>query len=172
MWVPLHIIQLDPEDWRRYRALRLDALRQEPEAFASNLDENIARPDSYWRRRLEEASVGQYDWLLFAQHDNALVGMVGALDKGVPQTVEIGAMYVMPAQRGRGIGERLLHAILDLIARSRLDVVQAELTVRTSQVAALSVYRRMGFEPVKNVENQASQEHDGKQTLRRIMARA
>ena len=45
----------DPDDWRIYRELRLQALREEPQAYASTLDRELQLTDQQWRDRLGKA---------------------------------------------------------------------------------------------------------------------
>jgi RimJ/RimL family protein N-acetyltransferase len=53
-------------------------------------------------------------------------------------------MYVTPAHRGRGIGSRLLEAVLDR-ARSLPGVSQVHLCVGSTSVEARHLYERSGF---------------------------
>jgi hypothetical protein len=41
----VRVIELPPDRWREYRALRLAALRSDPIAFGSTYEESIAYPD-------------------------------------------------------------------------------------------------------------------------------
>ena len=45
----------DPDDWRIYRELRLQALREEPQAYASTLDRELQLTDQQWRSGLGKA---------------------------------------------------------------------------------------------------------------------
>ncbi|MDA8384946.1 MAG: hypothetical protein M0Z88_01615, partial [Actinomycetota bacterium] len=49
----IRIERLDEEDWRRWRELRLEALAEAPEAFASNLVDWAGQGDreERWRSR-------------------------------------------------------------------------------------------------------------------------
>ena len=72
------IVQLTADDWQAYKAIRLEALRNAPQAFGSTYADNMKHPDSFWRGRLEEAAAGERSWLLFARHEDQLVGLIGA----------------------------------------------------------------------------------------------
>ena len=52
-------------------------------------------------------------------------------------------LYVVPALRGHGIGEALMHSVL-ATCRSR-DAAWIELNTGESDVAARSLYRKLGF---------------------------
>jgi hypothetical protein len=45
----------DPDDWRIYRELRLRALHEEPQAYASRLERELQLTDQQWRDRLGRA---------------------------------------------------------------------------------------------------------------------
>lgn len=131
--------KLSPEAWPVYRTLRLEALRTEPHAFAASHAVNAARPDDWWRGRLENAQVDPRRTLLFAFDDEAAVGMVGAYPNEEGEA-EIIAMYVRPAARGRGVGRLLMRAVLEELGGS------AVLDVRAAQSAAVALYHACGFE--------------------------
>src|SRR5512139_952207 len=111
------IITLPPEDWQRYREIRLEALKIEPAAFSSRYEENRLRPPEYWQGRLAGAARGEQSCLLFAQVDGALVGMMGVVYEEETLTAEIVSVYVSPDWRGKGVGHALMEAILAEIRR-------------------------------------------------------
>ena len=53
-------------------------------------------------------------------------------------------MYVVPGERGRGLGRELVVAVLET-ARTRPGVGVVQLTVSEGNDAALQLYRRAGF---------------------------
>jgi ribosomal protein S18 acetylase RimI-like enzyme len=140
----MDIITLHPDDWARYRALRLEALRTEPQAFGSAYADQVHHPESFWRWRLAQAAENQADWLLFAQEDGQLIGMINGHVGAEPGIVDIFAMYVTPARRGRGVAGALLQAVLH-IARQQEGLRTARLHVNAGQTAALRLYQRAGF---------------------------
>ena len=46
------IIKLSAEHWAKYKAIRLEALKSDPIAFADIYDNVVVYEDSYWRNRL------------------------------------------------------------------------------------------------------------------------
>ncbi|HEU5430509.1 MAG TPA: GNAT family N-acetyltransferase [Thermomicrobiales bacterium] len=130
-----------PKRWREYRRLRLEALRSDPDAFSSTYVETERFPDDFWRRRLADPDV----IFRFAERAGRLVGMAGALCDQNPVTIV--SVYVAPAERGTGLGKRLLTAVLGAIAaRPGLDAVR--LWVSETQPAAIALYGALGFLPV------------------------
>jgi len=142
------IITLDPERWEEYRALRLQALRQDASSFGSSYEENVDHPEDFWRGRLEEAQRKVETVTLFAEVDGRLVGMLGAhraLRLKTRHVATVYGVYVDPAVRGQGVGRQLMQALLDEIGRIP-EIEKLELTVNTENPAALALYRRFGFE--------------------------
>jgi ribosomal protein S18 acetylase RimI-like enzyme len=140
----IEIVRLNPAAWPDYKALRLEALYTEPQAFGSTYADNLKHPDSFWQKRLESAVIGHDNWLLFARVQDRLVGMVGAFVQDGEHVVHIISMYVTPNFRGRGIARALMSAILSEISQNE-TLKTAQLTVNADQQAAIRVYERAGF---------------------------
>ncbi len=68
----LKIRQLTAEDATRYKALRLEALRNHPEAFGSDYEAEKDRPIERYATRLES----EQSMTFGAFHENELVGVV------------------------------------------------------------------------------------------------
>lgn len=145
---PFRIITLDPQDWPRYRALRLEALSESPQAYSSTYADMITRPESFWRGRLEEAQAGEHTWLLFSEEDGRLTGIMGAFrEPDEPAVAHVVSVYVTPEKRGTGAAGALLEALLETV-RSTGTFRVARLGVNPEQARALALYRRAGFRKV------------------------
>ncbi len=143
----IQIIKLKPEEWPLYRQIRLEALLNDPQAFGPAYADSLHYPDTFWQGRLQDAQAGERSWLLFAREDDRLVGMIGAFRPEESNEVHIVAVYVSPDKRGQGIGNALMDAILAGV--SHLAAVQkAVLGVNKTQVAAVALYQRFGFQVV------------------------
>src|SRR5512138_3716001 len=104
----IEIIQLPPEQWERYRKIRLESLLEEPQAFGSSYTTMQQQPPEYWKGRLADAAQGKKSLLLFAQEGDRLVGMIGAFFGEEPDVGEIVSVYASRAVRGRGVGKTLM----------------------------------------------------------------
>ena len=134
------IRRLLPADAADYRELRLEALRDHPEAFTAAFEEERERPVEWTAARLEEGFV------LGGRADGGLLGCAGFFVRHGPKLSHKGVlwgMYVRPAGRGSGLSRALIAAIIDH-ARGKVD--ELTLSVATENVAALGAYRAMGFE--------------------------
>ncbi len=54
---PFKIRRLEPQDVAVYRELRLEGLKNHPEAFGASWDDEIDKPDAWWTERLEANTV-------------------------------------------------------------------------------------------------------------------
>jgi ribosomal protein S18 acetylase RimI-like enzyme len=134
---------LQDEEWERARDLRLRALADAPESFASSLEQEERLSESAWRERMapSDSSV----WFVDATDDDELVGMaVGALDDP-PKTAYLFGMWVEPGRRRSGIGKRLVETVIEW-GRTR-GAVRIELEVNELTRPAVALYQACGFTP-------------------------
>ena len=126
-----------PDEWVRWRDMRLNALREAPESFCSSLSEWENQGERRWRDRLVDVSVN-----FIARLDGHDAGMVSAMASD--QEVELLSMWVAPFARGRGVGDELVNAVIkwsDSHLGRRLI-----LRVLSGNHRAAALYLRRGFE--------------------------
>ncbi len=70
-------------------------------------------------------------------------------DLTLPNMIEIGGVFTFPEFRQRGIGAQLVH---DLVARIRSASKKPSLQVDVTNVAALSIYQKAGWQIAGNLE--------------------
>lgn len=142
----IQIITLDPSRWPEYKALRLRALKEDPQAFASKYEEQLAYSDDKWQKRIQEAVDGK-SWLLFAQTDGELVGMAVGFQtpKDVQdKTANIASVFVVTEARGQGVAKKLMNELTNKI-KSSDRVTKLKLEVNIDQTAALKLYESLEF---------------------------
>ncbi len=147
----VEIIELPPEQWRRYREIRLESLREEQQAFGSSYADMEQRPETYWQERLADATHGEKSWLFFAQRGEQLIGMIGAFFDEVQEAAHIVSVYVTKKERGKGVGKVLMERILAEIGKNE-GIHKAFLGVNQEQTAAVEMYRHFGFMVTSEVE--------------------
>ena len=141
---PLVIRRLRPEEAEVFWALRLHGLREHPEAFGASYEEDAALPIETVRARLG----GGGPQVVLGAFDGArLVGVAG-LRREEPRKVahkaRVWGMYVLPESRSRGVGRRLLTALLDE-GRKMEGVERVLLSVSVGNASAQALYRAIGF---------------------------
>jgi ribosomal protein S18 acetylase RimI-like enzyme len=146
----ISITTLNPSRWEEAKILRLEALQQDPSAFGSSYDEEVAFEDHVWKTRLETAVHRDNIITLYAEFNGQLVGMMGAgWSKYIKykHIASIYAVYVTPSMRGRSIGSQLLHTLLDELATIP-QIEKVKLMVTTNQSAAIALYEKSGFKSI------------------------
>ena len=122
-----------------YRDIRLEALRQHPEAFAATFEDEFAKPSDWFEERIAQSRIfGAF----LAQ---ALVGVVGLRtheDAKQRHKAMLWGMYVRREASQYGIGKRLLDAA---VAYASNHVEQLQLAVVTENEAARRLYAKAGF---------------------------
>jgi GNAT superfamily N-acetyltransferase len=95
-----------PDAWEAWRDLRLRALRIDPDAFGAAWDRERDFTEADWRARLDAG------YAVLGLLDGEPVGLGGLYSpqRGVSCVV---AMWVVPEHRGRGVGRRILDAVLE-----------------------------------------------------------
>lgn len=138
----MQIRRLSPEDAQAFRALRLRALREHPQAFTSSHEEDAQVPLQVTAARLD--SPRHSFWGAF--HGQELVGMLGLERETRAKNrhkATVVAMYVAPEAAGRGVGRQLLEALLAQARGERLESLV--LTVTEGNDSARRLYERCGF---------------------------
>lgn len=121
----------------------IKAIYDQPTVFANTLQLPF-QPVANWQK-LFNAGAGFYN--LVAELDGRIVGQLGLQVCQNPRrrhVAELGMGVSEPFQ-GQGIGSALLRAALDM-ADNWLNIRRVELTVYTSNDAAIALYERFGFE--------------------------
>ena len=134
-------------DYEQLREVRLEALRLHPENFGSDVEREETFTREEWLGRMATAvTLGGFvdDRLcgicVFAKSSNKKTGHTG----------EVGGMYVRQSQRGTGLADALMEALIDVAVG---QVEQLKLTVNAENVAAIKFYERHGFRPIGKFPN-------------------
>ncbi len=140
----IKIERLSVGDEDRLCTIRLRALRDAPEAFATTFADAHARPIESWREQLESLAT------FVAVADGLDVGVArGARQQERPGAAGLISMWVAPAVRGRGVGLALIDAVA-VWARSE-GLQWLILDVTEGNAAALALYARAGFRPTGHI---------------------
>lgn len=142
---PIVIRAVTARDAAEIRALRLEALRDSPRAFATSVEEEEARTLEETAARIEP---GPGFVVLGAFDDGRPVGMVGLRREDHAKErhkATLWGMYVTPAARGRGVARALVQELLERAA-AMPGVRQVNLGVAADNEPARRLYEAFGFE--------------------------
>ncbi len=134
------IRRLGAEDLVAYRAVRMEALTNHPEAFLTSAEGFAHRSDDEIRQMLKDIAVFGAE-----TSDGQLVGMNAFMCNDTLKERHRGWMvqvYVKPEHRGTGLSRQLCE---HLIEHARAHVLQVHLGVWSENLPALRLYERLGF---------------------------
>jgi ribosomal protein S18 acetylase RimI-like enzyme len=137
----VHVRRITPDDAAALRAIRLAALSDTPTAFGSTHARELAFTDDVWRERAVAGSAGNDRATYFAvDDDGTIVGIAGGFRDDEDGRLDLVSMWTSPAVRRRGVGRKLVRAVLDWAGDEPV-----RLGVTAGNDAAIELYRAMGF---------------------------
>ena len=138
---PFILRRLGALDAASYRELRLEGLKTHPEAFGASFDDEASKPLSWFQDRLENNMVfGGYT------DDGTLVGVAGFRVPASAKSSHKGflwGMFLKPEVRGTGLAKLLVKRVVE---QAENVVEEILLTVVVSNIAAVQLYKGLGFE--------------------------
>lgn len=141
----MEIRELVPTDAEAYLFIRLEALKNSPDAFASSYEEEKDKPSDYYKSRFT-APTNVFTFGAF--EDSELIGVVTLVKEQLIKLrhrANIVAMYIKPGKRGNGIGKALVSKVIEKADKLE-DIEQLYLSVVTTNTSAKSLYSSCGFE--------------------------
>lgn len=139
------------QEWLSYKALRLGALQESPDAFGSTYEAEAARADEFWIERMKAAANSDTNYVLFAEKDGVPCGLIWCvLSSTDAQTADIYQMWVAPQWRGLRVGYLLLDDAVKWAEQHGAS--QVRLGVTKTNVAAITLYENYGFQASGEVE--------------------
>ncbi len=134
------IERLGPRQTERLKRIRLAALQDAPDAFATTYAQAAALSDFAWRDQLDALPT------FIAVLDGRDQGMARcAPDTEHPDTASLISVWVAPAARMRGVGGALVDAAVAWARKAGFDSLV--LDVGRENASARALYDRKGFRP-------------------------
>ena len=131
-------------DGLKLKAIRLQALLTDPDAFGSSFQSESTRNDEEWEMRAVRGAEGDAQFLAVVEFDDEFVGMAGAYrPDDRPSTRELYGMWVAPQFRSAGIGSQLVAAVKEWGIQAEADEI--DLWVVVDNQAARRLYLEAGF---------------------------
>jgi RimJ/RimL family protein N-acetyltransferase len=132
------------DEWQGCRAIRLEALHEEPSVFSSNFSAEAAKPDDFWRDTASSENCQMFG--LF--DDDVIVGCVGIAtmrDDTSGESAILWGTYIRAAYRRRGLSGLLYKALIDFAAQ-KTKWKQIVVSHRASNVPSKMATLEHGFE--------------------------
>lgn len=145
----LEIKPLPPEEWHKYREFRVNALKQSPNEFIRDFEEEAHIPKEVWVRKLKEAQKGEKFWLFFGMEvGRDPVAMISAsLGEGnkINHIATIAGPYVLPENREDGLDIKLIKTIIQELEKNP-GIRKMRAFVAIDQRELVSTYVNLGFD--------------------------
>jgi ribosomal protein S18 acetylase RimI-like enzyme len=139
MTASISVRRLDPAEAEIFRAIRLEALRTHPPAFAASFEVECGRPLIHFADTLGRNAI------FSAWRESELLGVAGYYREETPKHAHKGGlwgMYVRKEARGSGAADQLVEAV---VRHARREVEILVLGVGVHNVPAQRLYSRHGF---------------------------
>ncbi len=152
----MKVQRIEPGDWREWKASRLQALADSPEAFASSFAAEKKKPDEAWSEYARHCGASPVSAAFLARDEQGRVtGMVAAyVDGGEAANAYICAMWVAPESRNRGVGRLLVDEAAGWLMGTGASEVKA--WVSDADSSAVGFYQSLGFAPTGDSQPLAS----------------
>jgi ribosomal protein S18 acetylase RimI-like enzyme len=136
------VVRLGPENAEALRNLRLEAITLHPTAFTADPDLESRLTLDDWRERIRRNA-----WFGGIVEDElvAMAALLTEASKKVKHTGYLASMYVRENERGTGLADGLIQALLAYAAEY---VEQVILTVEAGNMRAIKFYQRHGFRTI------------------------
>jgi len=144
MGVQYEVKKLDPEHWFVYKHLRLESLKNDPEAFIGIHEEKLKVSDDTWKNQFTT----DHTRILFLFEGVQAIGLAGYdinHNSKNAHVASIFGVYIMSDYRGKGLGKMLVSAVIDDIVKHHPQIIKLKLAVSSSQTAAFHIYESLGF---------------------------
>ncbi|MBK7622213.1 MAG: GNAT family N-acetyltransferase [Kineosporiaceae bacterium] len=157
----IRVRTLREDDWQAYRAIRLAALADAPDAFVARHAEESALDEAMWRARMVRSP------RLLAEVDGAAVGVVSlGQDEDDERVAQLFGLWVTPPARGTGVATALVQAGADAaLAGGR---TQLSYWVGTDNGRAVAFASGFGFRPGNR--RRPMHGHEGEQEIVMVLA--
>lgn len=157
------IRRIGADDMEAFRRIRLEALGEEPSAYASSYEDWAVLSDDEWRARMREPVIMAF----LGDEPVGLAGLSRQRPSKMVHRANIVMVYVRKSQRGTGVADGLIDAVIEE-ARA-MGIVQLELAVTAENRSAVRFYQRKGFAEIGRVPGALM--HEGREMDDLMMAR-
>jgi ribosomal protein S18 acetylase RimI-like enzyme len=131
---------LNANDFEIWKQLRIDAVKNQPQSFGESYEEVAAQNYEYFCESIKNGTLFGYE---ISSKVVGVVGIYGLKHGNMRHRGTLFGLYVAPEHRRKKIAQQLVkHALADAAQCYRM----LHLAVSTENVAAISLYKKFGFE--------------------------
>ncbi len=132
--------RLLPSQWEEYKAIRLEALKTNPEMFGSSYESEVVYSQHDWISLLEKETRA-----IFAlYHTNSLVGLCGvALKKDEPSKAILFSSFIKMPHRGKGLSKLFYQARINWARQKNCSAIVV--SHRVGNELSKAANQRFGF---------------------------
>jgi RimJ/RimL family protein N-acetyltransferase len=128
-----------------YKKIRLESLKESPEAFASSYSAALERTAESWETQADRSATGSDRATFIAFDRDEPVGLAALYrDEKTATTGELLQVWISPHLRGRTMAVELMDAIFTWAKSNGFENIDAE--VHKMNVRAIRFYKNYGFE--------------------------
>lgn len=126
-----------------YRQVRLESLKESPEAFASTYEAALDRSEASWSSQADASASGR-DRATFIVFADQPIGMAALYrDDACPSEGELIQVWLSPDHRGQALATELMDTLFHWAASNDFESIRAEVTPMNDR--ALRFYEKYGF---------------------------
>jgi ribosomal protein S18 acetylase RimI-like enzyme len=138
-----------PDESKEYRRIRLESLKEFPEAFSATYQETLNVEKLTLEDDIEKQTANKFVHGVFAHHK--LIGICTFV-KSDENIGNIYQMYVQKGFQGKNIGLNLVYETIEE-AEKRYGSLEIFLEVSVDNLQAKHFYLKAGFEQIQQIEN-------------------
>jgi ribosomal protein S18 acetylase RimI-like enzyme len=139
--------KVSPEDWEKFREIRLKGLQSDPQAFGGTFEGESQEGEEYWKERFSNP-----ERCFYAAEEGGIFIATAGSKKITDDNWMIVAVYTLPEFRGKNISQGLINRVIDEARNT--GATKVSLMVNPIQESAVNLYERMGFKTVKIEKDQ------------------
>ena len=136
----MEIIELKKGEGAILAAVRLQAAKSDPKAFALSYEQLQKKTKLNWESALSSSKS------FVAKEDDEAAGTISLFEDSDGVWV-VGSVWVSSKYRGRGLGKSLIEYVLEVAKDEGIRYL--ELGVNSTLVAAIRLYENVGFRKIK-----------------------
>ena len=142
--MPVIARQIQKHEWELMKKVRLAALQDAPQAFATSFTSAQSMPDTLWQQRAIEGAQGEKSFCTLAFDEKQPIAMgIGLPDETNPHYSHLVAMWVSPNYRGTSAAHLILEEIFKWAKKRGAKYLFAG--VKENNQRAQNFYHKMGF---------------------------